>query len=480
MRVSNKSGVFTVLLCHLCSLTLLAQDCQPGWFGPDCQYVSHCNKSGCGLDFACPRDSLCDRGWFGPGCQYVDLVNSSKILVRTPSSVYTPVPNACRINCTATSLKVQLKIPYVITWIRIVQRSDSGLNFNIEVEVEAGDVRPLECTQVRLTQAVVDMFCEPPLAARSVVISGPAVGTVCSVFISGGRNIALKQETWQSTTTDHEGVLLDSSRAVDGNTNGLLRNTEKSCSNTKSSDPNPAWALRFQAPKRMYQFVLHNRDVTSLLIRLKGFTFTAFAENGTTLYRYKDQEEAPRREYTVTLESAVQPVKYIEIRASPQLDDKEIKTILSLCEVEIYGDSVCQQGTFGFECNCCCSGRNETCLVGEVGCLCVCQQGFTLNDEIAASEIGLFVWVGIGIAVLAIIITIAVVTICCSRRKTKIKRPHVYDVTNSNRQCNHEYNVLFKPETSNDETTLKKMTTTAADRESQLYDEVDDQYQEFD
>ncbi|XP_059169925.1 uncharacterized protein LOC131951610, partial [Physella acuta] len=104
-----------------------------------------------------------------------------------------------------------------ITWIRIVTRTPghehaltamfkgvSDYNFNIQCK------DPVEY----INQTTTDIICRNQQVVRGVRIQFKADTTLCSIYVSGGRNVALKQNATQSSDYD----IYYASKAVDGNT----------------------------------------------------------------------------------------------------------------------------------------------------------------------------------------------------------------------------------------------------------------------
>lgn len=72
-----------------------------------------------------------------------------------------------------------------------------------------------------------------------------------------GRNVALKQPTWQSSNYSENGVQHDSSRAVDGNTSHKF-SAHQSCTHTTDGSPG-SWKVTFSQPWYLNRYVLYNR-----------------------------------------------------------------------------------------------------------------------------------------------------------------------------------------------------------------------------
>ncbi|CAL1532210.1 unnamed protein product [Lymnaea stagnalis] len=349
-------------------------DCPRGWFGPNCQYLCHCDPSDtCGRDGACPK---CEKGWFGPACQYVDLLKTGHL-----SSATTATNNSTFEDGACGSHMLWLHVswdnPVFFTWLR--------LSFGDEIQ-GLGDIKitlketnnndgtgktMLDCTNQRTAQVdskTVDIYCDVDLAVKQVNISGAnlASSSLCAVYISGGRNVALKQNTSQSSMLGNYA----SDLAVDGNRNSNL--DMHSCTHTDDNDRNPSWSLNFTATQSLHRYILYNRD--GLQERLKGFTIEAFDPDGQRVFQYTDTLPSPQLSYNVISSSIKSVVSQVKISSA----QKDGNGHITLCEVEIYGDSVCPHGSYGPQCEnqCNCAVKSEQCFVSSGACPSGCPSGY--------------------------------------------------------------------------------------------------------
>lgn len=81
-----------------------------------------------------------------------------------------------------------------------------------------------------------------------------------------GRNVALKQPTWQSSDYTVNGVKYDSTRAVDGITSGNLV-LDQSCTHTAPNTPG-SWMVSFTQPMYLSRYVLYNRGKGLFISRI--------------------------------------------------------------------------------------------------------------------------------------------------------------------------------------------------------------------
>ncbi|CAG5126114.1 unnamed protein product, partial [Candidula unifasciata] len=103
--------------------------------------------------------------------------------------------------------------------------------------------------------------------------------------------------------------------------------------------------------------------------RLVGFKLQVFISPTRYLYSIVDSNNQAKAIYTINQDAIV--IEKVAISSNPSSD------FLTLCEVEIYGDSVCAADHYGRDCELACSCPNgEACLVTTGGCPSVCPPGF--------------------------------------------------------------------------------------------------------
>ncbi|GFN73655.1 receptor-type tyrosine-protein phosphatase kappa [Plakobranchus ocellatus] len=345
----------------------------------ECKYHCHCQD-----DAACNRTtgrcpSKCAAGWFGPGCQYVSLPfspesNSSGLYWLTDET-----DDTCNIGG-IQSVSVNLKTPQILTWVRIVVDNDVNLG-DIQLLYKKEDETQQRCLTNRVSRVdntTVDIFCPTSDIVKGVILSGRGVKSLCSLYISGGRNVALKQRTQQSSTYLKSDTLWLSSNAVDGSvySDVELKDIALTCTHTKESEFGQ-WNLTFERPVELYKMVLNNRWQSCCRVRLKGFTLRTLNRKKKSVFDYTDQEKNVQSDYIIIhKQSAEKSVKFIEITKG---SDSEI---LTLCEVFAYGEVKCLPKRFGRECErvCNCADQTEACFVSTGGCPSGCAAGYTGED----------------------------------------------------------------------------------------------------
>ncbi|KAK3793942.1 hypothetical protein RRG08_028089 [Elysia crispata] len=114
------ASAFLILKVESSSLSSARTPCEDGWFGSKCQYQCHCAESApCDKqDGSC--SSGCQRGWFGPACQYASMAFMAYDNQGSEVTWLTDKDDATCNNGRISNLKVTLRTPTVISWVRIV------------------------------------------------------------------------------------------------------------------------------------------------------------------------------------------------------------------------------------------------------------------------------------------------------------------------------------------------------------------------
>ncbi|KAI8774164.1 hypothetical protein BgiBS90_025349, partial [Biomphalaria glabrata] len=239
--------------------------CGGQWFGSRCQYLCHC-EGPCDATGDCVGDSICAKGWFGPKCQYKDLTNVPDASVVVDPPQHSNWLNdgddfSCSTNPHFHSVHVSWKDSYPYTWMRIITFDSSILlTMKVSFKTSLSSSSPeLECVNQHVivtNQYSIDVYCEMNVTVQEVILKG--VKSLCSLYISGGRNTALKQRAIQSSNyTEDPFEFNQASNAVDGDTRAMFVN--RSCTHTALGDLAPTWTLTLDVPIVAKLFVLYNR-----------------------------------------------------------------------------------------------------------------------------------------------------------------------------------------------------------------------------
>ncbi|KAH9490840.1 hypothetical protein Btru_033530 [Bulinus truncatus] len=223
------------------------------WFGDFLQYKCHCKNSQCDSDGYC-KDGICEKGCFGYKCQY------KSVNFATRSNYYPWLmddnESTCNNNSSHSSLYLTLDDAYIFTWMRLIFISKDPFRlFTLKLSTQSNS--EIECPDqkiVIINSKTVDVWCSLYETITNIHITGESVTSLCSVYISKGRNVALRQTTTQ-TSTDYNGP---SYKAVDGNTSGIY--SHNSCTHTDVTDTMPTWTLDLNSSYLINRIVIYNRD----------------------------------------------------------------------------------------------------------------------------------------------------------------------------------------------------------------------------
>ncbi|BFZ21516.1 hypothetical protein BsWGS_24555 [Bradybaena similaris] len=369
---------WSLLVCWGTSRHQRSSDCKSGWFGSTCQFKCRCRLKVCDNEGLCLNSDRCLGGWFGPACQYADLAYETAALKPVTDGDDT----TCISDTSVNSISIQLRGYYIISWVRVFV-STPGYLHNLRFTVGHNGTYG-NCTQLSIyapDETTRDLECDFKGLVNSIAIAGVGMSYLCSLHVSGGRNVALKQKTEQSSVYSENSISYTSDFAVDGNTDRNLY--EDLCAHT---DINvwPQWVVKLSSPKIVNRYVIHNRDGNpEVTARLKGFRLASYDQLNRPVFIYTDVQPTTQQIYTIV--HADLGIGSVEIfTASKQLP-------LTLCEVEIYGDSNCTSEYYGFECQKKCNCYfQDTCFVRTGGCLKGCATGYMGEDCNTICPLGRF------------------------------------------------------------------------------------------
>ncbi|XP_059176844.1 receptor-type tyrosine-protein phosphatase epsilon-like [Physella acuta] len=200
----------------------------------------------------------------------------------------------------------------------------------------------------------------------SLVLTGENVRDVCSIYVNGGRNVAVQQPAVQDSTY---GISSNASNAVDGNRTSDWY--QKSCIHTDkqiSKGTPHYWTVNFSGEAySVNRYVLYTKPCCPE--RISGFKLTSWNNKSDQVFTYT----APK---TLALVHTVVSGSRDVARVNVTLDEE----YLNFCEAEIYGVNICPKNKYGLdctkECNCV---NNEQCHVDTGTCPSGCAPGYTFE-----------------------------------------------------------------------------------------------------
>ncbi|KAK6990668.1 platelet endothelial aggregation receptor 1-like isoform X2 [Biomphalaria glabrata] len=333
-----------IFVCLLTiSLASLAQACNDTrMFGNECQYQCHC-ANGCETSGECVNGK-CAKGWFGFRCQYRNIAVDATVEPKRYTSWLTDGLNdTCNNDTTISSVTLLWDEEFLFTWMTIEVNNASKLTaFKIWFIATGKTYEEIPCSGQRLAlinENTLKIFCDLKVLIEQVILEGEAVYFLCSLHVSGGRNVALKQETNQ-TTTYYSNESYGSQFAVDGdlNTNAKIQG----CSHTAVNDTAPCWTVSFDGPRRVDTFVIYNRR-DDQPERLKHFQLKAENEHSQSVFSYRDSLDHFLYIYRVNI------LEHLSIKSVTICQNETDTPFVTLCEVEAYGE--CLPGSWGLNCS---------------------------------------------------------------------------------------------------------------------------------
>ncbi|XP_055884492.1 uncharacterized protein LOC129926172 [Biomphalaria glabrata] len=349
--MGRTSSLFQLLLILFSCVPVQSEGCNVGWFGCKCQYQCHCkNNMACDVNGECVTG--CDIDWFGTACQYANLATLPEVNVtiaprQTTTWLTDGDDTTCNEDGNITSIHISWSTSYPFTWLRMKVKNTSLKFKNVNLTFLTSQKETPTCINKQVSfidSTRIDYRCEMTETIIQLRLTGPALKSLCSLYISGGRNVALHQSADQTSTYNEGNIYFTASLAVDGNTTCNIN--DNSISHTLL-EPKPSWSLRLDTPKVVNRFVIYNR-VDCCMNRLKNFILTTFDINNKTLLTYQDLSPEAADIYTFPVRPHY-PVSRIGIIPTDR-DQKwdGDKFIVTICEIFMFGE--CMPGVWDLDC----------------------------------------------------------------------------------------------------------------------------------
>ncbi|KAH9515229.1 hypothetical protein Btru_013957 [Bulinus truncatus] len=335
------------------------------WFGPSGSFKCHCTTE-CDAEGFCLFNGTCASGWFGLRCQYQNIVTKGSF---QPSQYYSMLSDGDNTTCindsSLQSVNVTWEKPYPFTWMRLTLTDDwstADLNLNI-IFKEADSSEDVACLSkklLRIDSNTVDIHCKQSNANQQFTLAGDFVGSICELYISGGRNVALKGTAEQPST--HSTCV--AGLAVDGNVETIV----SSCAHTADSDFYPYWKVQMNSSFAVNRYVILNRDddcYSRCRKRIDYFVLNALNSKDEVLFSYKDRDANAQLLYMIN-DVSNSIISQVNI-SQRHIAEQDNNPYLTLCEVEIYGD--CPNGFWGLDCTDRCDTKcSDSCIVDSGWC----------------------------------------------------------------------------------------------------------------
>ncbi|XP_059174776.1 uncharacterized protein LOC131954942 [Physella acuta] len=333
--------------------------CKTGWFGITCQYQCHCEQDKCDINGGCYDETQCSKGWFGPSCQYVDLVLQADKM----EPDYFHLKDNDESTCESTeAFRLSWLLNHDLTWIRIVYMNEADANITLKFYYGQKSVSYTSMFY-NFYDSFIDIYLRMENLTNSVQFLFGKRTSICDVRISGGRNMALKQTTWQiDTSTIGE---YNSNNAVDGNRDPNVQSG--SCSRTLTTKGHVFWNLVFNSAVDVYRFLIVN--AATRREQLSNFCLTVYDKKTRKVNIRDESSQRGEFAYNVTVPTTRATKVTISINNNYQL---------VLCEVEIFGDKACPNNYFGLDCErpCNCGQDEDWCMSATGACSKGCRTGY--------------------------------------------------------------------------------------------------------
>ncbi|KAI8773359.1 hypothetical protein BgiBS90_025777 [Biomphalaria glabrata] len=313
--------------------------CDTNWFGPKCQLKCQC-RDGCDPQGQCLGTKKCNSDWIDYACQYKPL----SYWIRTPMDNYVETTSlwqdgddsTCINNVALQFIVINFSFKSLIGWMRLVV-SDAALvdRFMMYFEDTSDAItKRLECWRQQFTivnNRTVYIRCDMNNPVNRVILKGEGVTSLCTIQVSKGRNLALKQKADQSSTNGTNSA----SNAVDGNTDSDL--DKGSCALTNNvTNLIPTWTLTLEEP-----VIVNFFEIYAASYPLRDYMYYS-------IFQTFDKNDAPIFNTTyATVFSNINktPVKKVVIKAT---NTTYPTALLFICELMLLGE--CPPGKLGLDC----------------------------------------------------------------------------------------------------------------------------------
>ncbi|XP_055869621.1 multiple epidermal growth factor-like domains protein 10 isoform X5 [Biomphalaria glabrata] len=351
------------------------EDCPDKFFGPECRFKCNfcqqqCSPDGCGKN-------ICVRGYFGYLCQYRDLAThwGAPITIYNDGDVTT-----CQTNNSVTRASIPMMIMRLSFFIVTIDSSSDANIDDITFEPFQGN-SVQQCFSgnysYKLTSFSKYFKCATINNVTSILLSGKGVSRLCTVTISGGRNLAIKQRyNYSSISRNAEG----DKGAVDGEIPLTGSFNPKTCFQAGETSVFSNIYVFMNTLVFIDYLIVYNRPDVINRVKLTGFQLTTYDQANGVLFIFNEGSRPPEGAANYTIFNPW-PTNYFAMFKLAQ-SYKE----LQFCEVEAWGD--CASGDYGLDCTkkcslkckdtyCEVSGKCVDCLVGfwAVDCTEACSSG---------------------------------------------------------------------------------------------------------
>ncbi|XP_055870308.1 uncharacterized protein LOC106061387 [Biomphalaria glabrata] len=358
---------WTIGLIVSLSQVICQEECPENYFGPNCRFRCNycqprCSPEECGKN-------ICARGFFGYLCQYRDLATHWG----APITIYNDGDETtCQTNDSVTTATIPFQATRITFFIfTIDSSSEANLIDDITFELLEGNDKRV-CDEGNysyyLTPFSKYFRCITIVNVTSMLLKGRGVTRLCTVSVSGGRNLAINQQynyssLYKNSDGDKGGV--DGKIPLSGYIN------TKTCFQAAENSVNSSFFVIFNIRVLIDYFIVYNRPDVPNRNKIVGFRLITYQFGNSIGFNFKENGRPPEGSGNYTIfnpwpSNAVYMFELLKFDAT--------NNVLQFCEVEAWGE--CLQGEYGLDCTSKCNSKCRE-LYCEVTGKCIgCLAGF--------------------------------------------------------------------------------------------------------
>ncbi|XP_059156752.1 uncharacterized protein LOC131941500 [Physella acuta] len=246
-------------------------------------------------------------------------------------------------------LKVSWYAKYSFNWIRLVVSDTDQMNISSLHFFDNKDQLTIEKYSISKKDSTVDIHVALSKSAKRLEIEFVTDISLCTIFVSGGRNIALHMATTMSSTNDTNVASL----AVDNERE--MNSSDPTCTMTTDQDmSSPEWTVQFNSSVSIIGVIIYSKSP------LSNLSVTIVRNQKTFKLSFND----------ILMKKDVVLLQLDKVVVAERLEITVQDSLLELCEVEIYGDETCESNKFGLLCDkpCDCRNKIKTCAIPTGAC----------------------------------------------------------------------------------------------------------------
>ncbi|KAH9515251.1 hypothetical protein Btru_014005 [Bulinus truncatus] len=308
------------------------------YFGPNLEFKCNCEANDCNNNGLC--NTRCIKPFFGYLCQYVDRgINAFQKGIPELAFLVDHDDKTCNDNeVLEPKLTFEMEITFV--FLRIVYKdlpfTLTHKKYNIIISFTTDyDVVDCEEQQIReVNKNTADFFCAKKYDFKSISIRGPGVEYVCSMYISGGRNLAIKRPV------NSQPESISKVYAVDGLDSKKCFKT--ALTHVTPSMLYPSWSIT--VPRNIFIQSIHIYNAKeSEKGHLANFTLKFFDDRNREARKSIDISGPYRPVFDVHLQpkDVMFKISIIRLIAYSKMSKKAVNGLpLTFCQFQVLGDCI--------------------------------------------------------------------------------------------------------------------------------------------